>query len=89
MRFFRKGGIYIMKKIHLIDRHKYKIQVYENIQSNLFLEYSGNDCEGDHCDLCGRLLRRGYSFSDTNNGNPHTRHVYGPECVHKVVLEEI
>ena len=75
-----------MKKIPLIDGHKYKIQVYENIQSNLFLEYSGNDCEGDHCDLCGRLLRRGYSFSDTNNGNPHTRHVYGPECVHKVVL---
>lgn len=77
------------EKIPLINGHKYKLQSNENTQSTLFLEYQGNDCCGDYCDLCGKLLRRGYSFGDTIDGNPHTRYVYGPECVRKVVLKEI
>ena len=64
----------------LIVGHKYKIQNVE-----LYLEYQGTDCMGNYCSLCGKYLKSGYSFADTMNGNPHTRIIYGTECIKKVL----
>lgn len=76
------------KPIKLIDGHKYKIQE-SGICFELYLEYHGDCCQGDSCSLCDKELNKGYSFADTLDKNPHTRIVYGSECVRKVVVEDI
>ena len=67
-----------MKK--LIVGHKYKVH-----NTELYLEYQGTDCMGYYCSLCGKQLKNGYSFADTMDGNPHTRIIYGTECIKKVL----
>lgn len=67
-----------MKK--LIIGNRYRVQNVE-----LYLEYKGTDCMGDYCSLCGKQLKNGYAFTDTMDGNPHTRIVYGTECIKKVL----
>ena len=70
-----------MAKTRYIVGKKYKFKDgYE-----LYLEYSGEDCTGDNCTVCGKELLKGYCFADTINGNPSVREVYGAECIKKVL----
>ena len=70
-----------MAKTRYIVGKKYKLKA----GYDLYLEYSGEDCTGDNCTICGKELLKGYCFADTINGNPSVREVYGAECIKKVL----
>lgn len=46
------------------------------------------DAEGFTCDCCGKDLKKGYLFYDTDNGESDpSQYFFGSECVKKVITK--